>query len=204
MADKEIYRLNNDISFRKCSLFGDDEPSFGDCTNFGTTERNWRTYYTCNQDGIHFHCSTHPEIELETKTKPYSYDVIYHCPKCRKDIEVDNPRELKSKCLRMLNIPEFKDAKLVRLDDWYVHEIKEKVKDESGYWINTNVKTDKDGDTIIVVYVGHKDSPEKAQFFIKPEKGQLTSDHKDMDPAKVLSKIEVRFKGRTLTQEYSE
>ena len=69
----------------------------------------------------------------------------------------------------MLNIPEFKNAKLVRLDDWYVHEIKEKAKNESGYWITTDVKTDKDGDTIIVVYVGHKDSSEKAQFFIKPE-----------------------------------
>ena len=90
------------------------------------------------------------------------------------------------------------------LDDWYVHEIKEKAKEESGYWITTNVKTDKDGDTIIVVYVGHKDSREKAQFFIKPEKGQLTSDHKDMDPAKILSKIEVYFKGRTLTQTFEE
>ena len=73
------------------------------------------------------------------------------------------------------------------------------VLDEEG-----NVKTDKDGDTIIVVYIGHKDSSEKAQFFIKPEKGQLTSDHKDMDPAKILSKIEVKFKGRTLTQEYND
>ncbi len=104
----------------------------------------------------------------------------------------------------MLNVPEFKGAKHVRLNDWYVHEIKEKKKDESGYWITTDVKTDKVGDTIIVVYVGHKDANEKAQFFIKPEKGQLTSDHKDMDPAKVLSKIEVKFKGRKLTQEYTE
>ena len=86
----------------------------------------------------------------------------------------------------------------------YSNEIKEKVKDESGYWITTNVKTDKDGDTIIVVYVGHKDSNEKAQFFIKPEKGQLTIDHKDMDPAKILSKIEVHFKGRILTQEFED
>lgn len=204
MAEKKIYRLNDDISFRKCSLFGDDKLSFGDCTNFSTAERNWRTYYSCNQDGIHFHCTTHPEIELEVENKPYSYDVIYRCPKCRKNIEISNPKELKSKCLRMLNIPEFKYAKLVRLDDWYVHEIKEKAKDETGYWVTTNVKTDKDGDTIIVVYVGHKDSSEKAQFFIKPEKGQLTSDHKDMDPAKILSKIEVKFKGRTITQEYSD
>lgn len=203
MGDKEIYRLNDDISFRKCSLFDDDKLTFGDCTNFRTLERNWRTYYSCNQDGIHFHCTVHPEIELEIVDTPYS-SVVYQCPKCRKNIEIENPREVKSRCLRMLNIPEFKDAKLVRLDDWYVHEIKERKKDESGYWITTNVKTDKDGDTIIVVYVGHKDSSEKAQFFIKPEKGQLTSDHKDMDPAKVLSKIEVYFKGRTLIQEYDD
>ena len=203
MEGKEIYRLNDDISFRKCSLFDDDKLAFGDCTNFSTFERNWRTYYSCNQDGIHFHCTVHPEIELEIVDTLYN-SVVYQCPKCRENIEIENPRELKSRCLRMLNIPEFKDAKLVRLDDWYVHEIKEREKDESGYWITTNVKTDKDGDTIIVVYVGHKDSSEKAQFFIKPEKGQLTSDHKDMDPAKVLSKIEVYFKGRTLIQEYDD
>ena len=118
--------------------------------------------------------------------------------------EIENEHALRSECLRMLNIPAFKGAKLIRLDDWYVHEVREKKKDESGYWITTDVKTDKDGDTIIVLYVGHKDSKEKAQFFIKPEKGQLTSDHKDMDPAKVLSKIEVQFKGRKLTQEYSD
>ncbi len=203
MGDKEIYRLNDDISFRKCYLFDDDKLTFGDCTNFSTLEINWRTYYSCNQDGIHFHCTAHPEIELEIVETTYGH-VVYQCPKCRKNIEIENPRELKSKCLRMLNIPEFRDAKLVRLDDWYVHEIKERKKDESGYWITTNVKTDKDGDTIIVVYVGHKDSSEKAQFFIKPEKGQLTSDHKDMDPAKVLSKIEVYFKDRTLIQKYDD
>ena len=204
MTDKEIYRLNDDISFRKCSLFGEDKLTFGDCTNFSTTERKWTTYYRCNQDGIHFHCTVHPEIELEIEDNPFSSSVTYHCPKCRKGIEISDLRELTSKCLRMLNIPEFKNAKLVRLDDWYVHEIKEKVKAESGYWINTNVKTDKDGDTIIVVYVGHKDSAEKAQFFIKPEKGQLSSDHKDMDPAKILSKIEVRFKDRTLIQKFDD
>ena len=66
------------------------------------------------------------------------------------------------------------------------------------------MKTDKDGDTIIVLYIGHKDTKEKVQYFIKPEKGQLTSDYKYMDPAKILSKIEVRIKGRTLTQEFDD
>ena len=67
------------------------------------------------------------------------------------------------------------------------------------------MKTDKDGDTMIVVYVGHKDMKgKKTQFFIKPEKLQLSSDHKDLDPAQILSKIEVTFKGRKISQEYDE
>ena len=177
--------------------------TYGDCTNSHTVEANWKTYYCCNQDGIHYHCTKHPEIELECISTDYS-NTIYRCPRCGEDIEIDNPRELKSKCLRMLNIPEFKGAKLIRLDDWYVSEIKEKKKAESGYWIHTNVKTDKDGDTIIVVYVGHKDDNEKTQFFIKPEKGQVSFDHKDLDPSKILAKIEVQFRGRKITQEFED
>lgn len=64
------------------------------------------------------------------------------------------------------------------------------------------VKTDKDKDTVIVVYVGKEGDNEKSQFFIKPEKLQLTSDHKDLDPATVLAKVEVTLKDRTLKQEY--
>ena len=203
MDDKIIYRLDDQISFRKCSLSSGKNVSYGDCTNFSTTEVNWQTYYYCNQDGIHFHCTKHPELELEAQNDRWG-NQDYICPRCGVPVRIESPRELKSKCLKLLNISEFKGAKLVRLDDWYVHEVSKKEKTVSGYWITTDVKTDKDGDTIIVVYVGHKDSNEKSQFFIKPEKGQLTSDHKDMDPAKVLSKIEVLFKGRKLTQEFEE
>ena len=38
MSEKTIYRLNDDISFRKCSLFDEDALTFGDCTNFHTIE----------------------------------------------------------------------------------------------------------------------------------------------------------------------
>ena len=133
-----------------------------------------------------------------------SYDIYFECPKCRNKIKIDNINELKSKCLKMLNMEIFKNAKLIRLDDWYFPEIKSKEKTESGYWIHSDVKTDKDGDTIIVLYVGHKNSKEKVQYFIKPEKGQLTSDHKDLDPSKIISKIEVQLKGRKITHEYEE
>ena len=90
------------------------------------------------------------------------------------------------------------------MDDWYTPEIKDKIKTESNYRLVSNIKTDKDGDTIIVLYVSYTGSNEKVQYFIKPEKGQLTSDHKDLDPAKIISKIEVTLKDRILTQKYNE
>lgn len=202
MDEKKIYRLNDQISFRKCSLANGENLSYGNCTDFSTEEHNWRTYYRCDQDGIHYHCTQHPEIELEKTDNPYQYELC--CPKCRKAIPISNQYELKSQCLRMLNIPEFKDAKLVRLDDWYVPELKEKAKAETGYWATVNVKTDREGDTIIVLYVGHKDSEKKVQYFIKPEKGQVAYDHKDYDPSKILSKVEVRFKNRKIIHEFDD
>ena len=203
--EKILYRLNDKISFRKCSLWNEDKVAFGDCTNFCMKQVNWTEYYSCNQMGIHLHCTKHPEIELKRKMDD-TENTYYECNRCGMTsvIEVENEHALQVECLRMLNIPEFKGAKLIRLDDYYVPELKIKKKDESGYWISADVKTDKDGDAIIVLYIGHKDSNEKAQFFIKPEKGQLTSDHKDMDPTKVLSKIEVTFKGKKITQKYED
>jgi len=202
MEKKKIYRLNDDISFRQCTLFSGELSTHGDCTNFGDAERNWKTYFFCNQRGIHLHCTKHPEIELDVSNE-YRH-VTLSCPRCKNEIEIDNFDDLIMKCLKMLNIEKFKGAKLIRLDDWYVPEVKHKEKVKSKYWVEADVKTDKDGDTIIVLYVGHSDSKEKAQFFIKPEKLQLASDHKDMDPAKILSKIEITLKDRTLMQQYDE
>lgn len=206
MNEHIIYRLDDNISFRKCSLFNGRSLSRGNCTNFEEQSENWKSYYFCKQNGIHLHCTTHPAIELE-QISPQYFDglrITLQCPRCKKPINVSSISEVVTRCLRMMNIEEFKDAKLIRLDDWYVPEVKERKKTSSGYWINTQVKTDKDGDTVIVVYVGHEGSNNKSQFFIKPEKLQLSSDHKDMDPAKVLSKIEVTFKDRTLRQDYED
>ena len=199
--DIKIYRLDDQISFRKCSLHDGKAASHGDCTNFTEREENWKPWYYCCQDGIHLHCTKHPEIEFDLVREPYSSSLLLHCPKCNKDIEIQSLNDITQKCMRMLNIELFKGARLIRLDDWYIPEVKAKEK-TTDYWITTDVKKDRDGDTIIVIYVGHKGSSEKAQFFIKPEKLQLSSDYKDMDPAKVLSKIVVTLKDRTLGQKY--
>lgn len=202
MEENIIYRLDDNISFRKCSLFDGVETSRGNCTNYYTSEMNWTTYYSCNQDGIHLHCTKNPEIEMDLKEE-YG-ELFLVCPKCKNRTVIKNLKEVYSRCQKLLNIEIFKDAKLIRLDDWYIPEIKDKLKLDSDYWITTNVKTDKDGDTIVVLYIGHKGSGDKVQFFIKPEKGQLSCDHKDLDPAKILSKIEVQLKNRILTQQYKD
>ena len=202
--NKIIYRYSDDISFRQCSLAHNEHNLIqGDCTNFYTKDENWKTYYYCNQYGIHLHCTKHPEIELEKSENEYG-EVFLKCQKCRKSFKIDDFNIVLMNCMKMLNINEFKDAKLIRLDDWYIPEIKEKKKLESDYWITTNVKVDKDGDTIIVLYIGKKNDNEKIQFFIKPEKLQLSSDYKDLDPATILSKIEVTLRDRKLKQEYDE
>lgn len=200
--EKVIYRLDDNISFRKCTLFNKEWGSHGDCTNFFQTERNWQIYYGCNQDGLHFHCTKHPEIELERKQE-YG-QISYLCPKCMKPIQIKDEQELKNKCLRMLNIPEFKNARLIRLDDWYIPEVKEKVKTDSNYWVKTEIKTDRNDDTVIVIYVGCQGVDGKVQYFVKPEKLQLNSDHKDLDPATIISRIQVTLKDRELIHEYNE
>lgn len=126
------------------------------------------------------------------------------CPRCKKEIEVKSFAWLRSESLKLLNMnsSSFKNAELIRIDDFYINEIKTEPTKVSDYWVKTDVKTDKDGDTIIVIYVGKTGEKRKVQFFVKPEKLQLSSDHKDMDPATVLSKIEVTLKDRKLIQEY--
>ncbi len=202
--DVKIYRYNDDISFRECSLANKtNNLTYGDCTCFETREENWKTHYFCKQYGIHLHCTRHTEQEL-ILLRDSTYQYSLKCPKCNKMTEIVDLDKILQECLKMLNIPKFKNAKLIRLDDWYVPELKEEVVDEkiSDYWIKTDVKTDKDGDTMIVLYIGKRDSKEKCQFFIKPEKLQLSNDYKDLDPAKVLSKIEVTLKDRTIKQKY--
>jgi hypothetical protein len=200
---KIIYRVDDNISFRKCSLCDGADIEKGDCTDFHIEEHNYANYY-CNCEGLHFQCSKHPEIELDEGFDEETNSYYVSCPKCRSHINVISHKSILNKCLKMLNIEKLKEAKLVRLDDWYVPEIKKKDELPSDYWIKTDVKTDKDGDTIVVIYVGHKGNREKVQYFIKPEKGQMTNDHKDLDPGKVLSKVELTLKNKKITHKYDE
>lgn len=133
------------------------------------------------------------------------------CPMSQKEEDcypVRNSTEtlesLQKKALALYDKDIYKNAKLIRLDDYYVPEIKkfDALPNSINYSIKADVKTDKDGDTIIVIYVGYRGKKEKTQIFIKPEKLQLSHDHKDLDPAKILAKIELILKDRVIIQKY--
>ena len=205
MIDKHnkprIYRIDDSISFRCCSLFEGELLSPGDCTHYCDDFRDFVRYYSCCQHGIHYHCTEHPELELE-------FDLcsqILKCPRCETSIATENLNGLRSRCLRMLNAERFKGAKLIRIDDWYTPEIKKEIEDvPSPYWAKAQVKTDKDGDTIVILYIGYQGEKDKAQFFIKPEKGQVTFDHKDLDPSRILAKVQVTLANSVITHSYSD
>lgn len=204
MDDKVIYKFNDEISFRRCSLSEEGDYTYGDCTNFKIREVNYQDYYECNQLGIHLHCTKHIGYELNYVYDESEEKTFLICPKCQKKIQIQSLLDVQQQCLAMLNTEIFKDAKLVRLDDWYIPEIKSEKEKISDYWIRTEVKTDRDGDTIVVIYVGNKNQKQKAQLFVKPEKLQMTHDFNDQDPATVLSKIELTLKDRTIIQNYDD
>lgn len=171
--------------------------------------------FTVDNGNVDFYCPKH-RLKLVNLGKNISalqgYKLI--CTMCKRDSNYTYTAHstrypldsLKNEALALFEQNLYKDAKLIRLDDYYTPEIKkfDALPNSTNYSIKADVKTDKDGDTIVILYVGYKGKKEKAQFFIKPEKLQLSNDHKDLDPAKILAKIELTLKDRNITQNYSE
>jgi hypothetical protein len=209
MSDKKIYKLNNDLLFRLCE--------FDDCTN---TNEHWGDHIkkcsvlesminNCFHEGdIHFHCAEHREIELSLQDKqngPRSMKLTcaicslredYQPPSSLQRLNLQYISTFKQQSKALLASNTFKGAKLIRLDDYYTPELSAKVKTEetSNYWVSYDVKENKQGQPILVLYLGNKKDGSKCQFFIEPETNKLSHDHKDTNPLSVLARIEVQFK----------
>ena len=151
MSDKKLYKLDDHILFRKCDLYDGCDTQHGDCTNFKVKQVHCQDNYFCNQEGLHFHCARHPEIEYDNSED--GTELV--CPKCGTPVYIGNRHELISRCLKALNRDIFKDATLIRLDDWYIPELKEKRSPSPNYRLTVYIKTDKDEDTIVVLYVSY-------------------------------------------------
>ena len=200
MSKKQIYQLSDGICFRICE--------FDDCTD---KDSHWSGHELrcalaqCNHEGtVHFHCCIHRDVELASQFNSVIY--TYTCVTCDDDpdrefspvLELDY-RQLdttKQKAKSLLNSSKFKNAKFIRLDEYYAPEISEKDLTEKGskYWVSYDLKSTETGETLMILYIGHKADGTKAQFFIKPESKKLSHDHADKDPLSIISRIEVKFK----------
>lgn len=196
--EKELYQYNDELLFCIKSR-GNWEP-------FDETAENRAVTFVCPEhkvelveekflmrgtNGFRLSC---PLCEQEKDYKPIRFDGI--------DYKI-----LEKKALALLDKSDLENAKLIRLNDVYTKEITKfnaNPDKESDYSIKADIKTDVNGDTIVILYIGYKGEKEKAQFFIKPEKLQLSHDYKDMDPAKILAKIELTLKDRVIEQSYNE
>ena len=212
--EKQLYKLNNDVCFRVCA--------YEDCTdkNSHWSEHTKRcidnmggTIWACNHEGeIHLHCVNHTEAELVILDKmngPRSMKLI--CPICSLKEDYQPPSSLqrldagrittlKLQSKSLLNSSIFKNAKLIRLDDYYTPELSEKTKttDNSDYWLSYDVKENKEGKPVLILYLGNRKEGTKSQFFIEPESNKLSHDHKDDDPLSIIARIEVQFQKGTI------
>ncbi len=195
-SDAKIYEYNDRLLFIVKDAPIDDWASNTD---------NREVVFVCPQHRV-------PMVEEDYLFKGFS-GFRLSCPLCERDsnyapMKWDGQKytTLQKKALSLLDKSDLENAKLIRLDDVYTREItkfdalKETV--GSDYFIKADVKTDVNGDTVVVIYLGYKGDKNKAQLFIKPEKLQLSHDFKDMDPAKVLAKLELTLRDRTITQNY--
>ena len=87
----KLYKLNDDLLFRLCTLYEGPMKTKGDCTAYWTSGDDDHRMYNCEQEGIHFHCAKHPHIEL-VKKKELSKEVLY-CPKC--ELEYNSKKQKK-------------------------------------------------------------------------------------------------------------
>lgn len=208
MDEKRIYSLSKDTFFRICD--------FDDCTDKAA---HWAEHIKkcsglvmldCFHEGdVHFHCPIHREVELSLHggglRGPLDYKLVciicsqdaeYQTPSTRRRLSVQGIFALKQAAKALVQSPKFKNAKLIRIDDYYVPEISEKLatKKDSKYWVSYDVKETKMGSPILVLYLGDREKKTKAQFFIEPETGKLSHDHKDDSPLEIIARIEVKFK----------
>ena len=206
MSDKRLYKLNDDIVFRICDI--------DDCTS---TDKHWGEHIKkCNpmmnlgcmhKGEVHLHCHDHRELELsffDSGRGPKGYSL--NCVVCSANPENTNTNlrhlslsrisEFSQQAKALEKSELFKNAKLIRVDDYYVPELSAKslATKTSKYWVSYDVKERQDGRALLVLYLGDREDKSKVQFFIEPETQKLSHDHSDTEPISVISRIEVEFK----------
>lgn len=173
---------------------------------------------------VRFHCKEHPNTQMvhdEPRHNLKLNSVKLECPLCRnvgKSPYFTTFRayeQMVQTAIDLFNSHLYNDYKLVRIDDAYVPEAKVSFKQSTatikttdclpdGYKVVFDIKKDKNNQKILMLQIFKSGSPKGAQFFIKPEQGQVASDHNNPAPGGFITEITVKFPDRKIVQVFSD
>lgn len=171
---------------------------------------------------VRFHCKEHPNTQMVHDEPHYNLklnSVKLECPLCRNAgkspcfTAFRTYEQMAQTAIDLFNSHLYNDYKLVRIDDVYVPEAKISFKQDivtakttdclpDGCKVVFDIKKDKNNQEILMLQIFKSGSPKGAQFFIKPEQGQVVSDHNNPTPGEFIAEIAVRFSDRTIVQTF--
>lgn len=173
---------------------------------------------------VRFHCKEHPNTQMtcdEPRHNSRLNSVKLECPLCRnagKSPYFSTFRtyeQMAQAAVDLFNNHLYNDYQLIRIDDIYTPEAKLTFKEDKvtvkttdklpdNYKVCFDIKNDKNGSKIMMLQIFRPGSAKGAQFFIKPEQGQLTSDHNNPAPCDFIAEIAVKFPDRKITQTFDD
>ncbi len=176
---------------------------------------------------VKFHCKKHPQMQVECSARigGVSKAVRAVCPLCLQgcgksssayyDTHYTSLEQMEQIATNIFNSPLYNQYNLVRMNDVYVPEAKVIFKEDKAtiktterlpddYKVYFDVKKDSSGHRIMMLQIFKDGSSKGAQFFIKPEQGQLSSDHNNPAPGGFITEIAVKFPDRKIVQAFDD
>lgn len=211
MNNLVIYELTNpSVCFRVCNTLKSDVPDW--CTNYGK-DGDWNKKFTCRQQNVHFYCPIYKNIELVENMEniDFTNETIWWCEKCKQcDRTYEGIRLNKEDIVRRARIivesEKLKNACLIRIDE-QCSELKiNKLKTNTPTYVAWGkIETDIVGNPQVNLYIACSDDKgKKVHYFIEPEVEKIRHEisNTDIDPATIISKIQITLKDRRIIYEY--
>ncbi|MGH7157201.1 MAG: hypothetical protein ACREGG_03780, partial [Candidatus Saccharimonadales bacterium] len=118
------------------------------------------------------------------------------CDDCKKQyVWNDHIDSVAEYLRRKLSSQSYQSAEIVSIDGIQTPLLKTKVKlpeENEEYWIEGKLN-ESDKGRQLVIYVGEKNTPGKAQLFMNLDQEKLSFDHKDRKPEEIFSLITATF-----------
>lgn len=96
---------------------------------------------------------------------------------------------------RVVASASFQDAEVISIDGIQTPQLKVRKtlsNENDELWIEARVNSSKKG-KILVLYIGERNTPGKAQLFVNLDQEKLSFDHNDRKPEEIISRFTIEF-----------